>query len=306
MIKKIPSLFFVLPLFFVSAAVYGQAPGYRPQDSRTFPAVPEPSLSPASPRLQEGVRLYGEGRWRDAAVELRRARTEAAIPEQQAEILYWIALSELSAGEYEASLRDMDELVRVCPASPRRPELPYHAGRANYYMGRYDEAVIILKNYADRVGEGEDSRKSAAFYWIGECLYALGRLDEARDIFILITEQYPQSAKYEASTYRIDLINQKKIEGELLTLLKWSHEESLRVMEEYQRRERSYDQALIAYQKRIADLLKEGGGGSAPAAATPEPAPPPPDIRARALELRNEMESEIRILESNENGGGSR
>jgi transcription elongation GreA/GreB family factor len=29
-------------------------------------------------------------------------------------------------------------------------------------------------------------------------------------------------------------------------------------VEEYQRRERSYDQAIIAYQKRIADMLKEG------------------------------------------------
>jgi len=46
------------------------------------------------------------------------------------------------------------------------------------------------------------------------------------------------------------------VETELLSLLKWSHEESLKTMEEYQRRERSYDQALIAYQKRIADMLK--------------------------------------------------
>jgi TolA-binding protein len=302
MTHTIPSLFFGSLLFFLCAAAYGQTPGYRPRDGRTVPAVPAASLSPASPRLQEGVRLYGEGRWRDAAVELRRAQAETVNPEQQAEALYWIALSELSAGEYEAALRDMDELVRAYPASPRRAELPYHAGRAHYYLGRYDEAVVILKNYAGRAGE-EDSRKSAALYWIGECLYALGQLDDARDIFTLITEQYPQSAKYEASTYRIDLINQKKIAAELLALLKWSHEESLRIMEEYQRRERSYDQALIAYQKRIADLLKDGG--PAPAEISPPP-PLPPDLRARALELRNEMEREARILESDGNGGVSR
>jgi tetratricopeptide (TPR) repeat protein len=307
MIQKIPSLFVGSFLFFLCAAVYGQAPVYTPRDSRPLSAAPAPSLSPVSPRLREGIRLYGEGLWREAAVELRRAQAESANPEQEAEALYWIALAELSAGEYEASLRNMDELVRVYPASPRRAELPYHAGRAHYYLGRYDEAVIILKNYTDTVREGEGFRKSAALYWIGECLYALGQLDEARDIFTLITEQYPQSAKYEASTYRIDLINQKKIEAELLALLKWSHEESLRIMEEYQRRERSYDQALIAYQKRISDLLKDAGVDSAPAAANPaEPAPLPPDIRARALELRNEMEREMKRLESNGNGGVSR
>ncbi|MDR0877922.1 MAG: hypothetical protein LBN21_07700, partial [Treponema sp.] len=53
------------------------------------------------------------------------------------------------------------------------------------------------------------------------------------------------------------LVNQKKIEIELLALLKWSHEESLKTQEEYQKREKSYDQALIAYQKRIADMLKD-------------------------------------------------
>jgi tetratricopeptide (TPR) repeat protein len=304
MIQKIPSLFGgSLLLFFAAAAAYGQAPAYTPRDSRTLSAAPAPSLSPVSPRLREGIRLYGEGRWRDAAVELRRAQAESADPEQQAEALYWIALSELSAGDYESSLRDMDELARIHPAGPRRAEMPYHRGRAYYYLGRYDEAVIILKNYTDTVGEGEGMRKSAALYWIGECLYALGRLDEARDLFTLITEQYPQSAKYEASTYRIDLINQKKIEIELLALLKWSHEESLRIIEEYQRRERSYDQALIAYQKRISDLLKDAGLDSAPAA---EPAPLPPDIRARALELRGEMEREMKRLESGGNGGVSR
>jgi hypothetical protein len=72
-----------------------------------------------------------------------------------------------------------------------------------------------------------------------------------------VVEKYPQSAKFEASSYRIALIDQKKIENELLKLLKWSHEESLKTVEEYQRRERTYEQAIIAYQKRIAEMLKD-------------------------------------------------
>jgi TolA-binding protein len=124
---------------------------------------------------------------------------------------------------------------------------------------------MLLKLYADGIGgvapppAGSDAaaRKSAALYWIGECLYAMGQLDYARDVFTIVTDEYPRSAKYEASTYRIGLIGQKMIEEELLALLKWSHEESLKSIEEYQRRERSYDQALIAYQKRIAELLKD-------------------------------------------------
>jgi TolA-binding protein len=346
--KGLPLFFCFFPGFLlISGYLFAQAPGYTPQTGPAYPpaggsspaypaaspASPAGAASPApqiSPRLRGGIRLYGEGKWREAVIELRRAQAEAPGPEQQAEALYWIGLAELSAGEYEAALRDMEELARAAPGSPRLAELPYHQGRAYYHLGRYDEAVVILKDYADRVGEGNDSQKSASLYWIGECLYALGQLDRARDVFALITEQYPRSAKFEAAAYRLELINQKKIEVELLALLKWSHEESLRTMEEYQRRERSYDQALIAYQKRIADMLKdtrladletanadyrkqlaeaEERIRALEAAASRTAAPANTglssettiqllDLKARALELKGEMEKDIQHLES--------
>jgi TolA-binding protein len=119
---------------------------------------------------------------------------------------------------------------------------------------------VILKAYADSLtfeAPEDDARMPAALYWMGECLYSLGQLDAAQDIFMSVMDEYPYSVKYEAASYRVALINQKKIEVELLAILKWTHEESLKTVEEYQRRERSYDQAIIAYQKRIADMLKE-------------------------------------------------
>jgi TolA-binding protein len=208
--------------------------------------------------LQAGIRLYGEGKWRDAVVELRRV--QAAQPSQRAEAQYWIFLAELAAGEYDAAIQDIEELERIDPRGPRGAEIPYHKGRVLYYLGRYDEAVVLLKSYADGIDEvslEDGTRKAAALYWIGECLFSMGQLDRAFEVFTLVTDQYPQSVKFEAASYRIALINQKKVESELLTILKWSHEESLKTVEEYQRRERSYDQAIIAYQKRIAEMLKD-------------------------------------------------
>jgi TolA-binding protein len=214
--------------------------------------------------LQGGINLYGAGKWKEAVAELRRFHAETRDANQKAEALYWIALAELASGEYEASIRTMDELEGTAPLSQIRQEIPYHRGRSYYYLGRYDEAVVLFRAYSDSLnsgGTGDDviaARKSAALYWMGECLYAMGQLEKAQEIFLLILEQYPQSVKFEASSYRIALIDQKKIEMELLSLLKWSHEESLKTIEEYQRRERSYDQALVAYQKRISDMLKDG------------------------------------------------
>ncbi|MDR1903883.1 MAG: tetratricopeptide repeat protein [Treponema sp.] len=209
--------------------------------------------------IEIGIELYSEGKWREAVLELRRVQGEAERAELRAEALYWISLAEIGAGEYETAVRDMEELEALPGVENRKEEIPYNKGRCFYYLGRYEEAMVLLKNYADVMDKGGDNRakKYAAYYWIGECLYSLGWLDRAREVFSLIIQEYPQSAKYEAASYRIALINQKKVEAELLNILKWSHEESLKTMEEYQRRERSYDQAIIAYQKRIADMLKD-------------------------------------------------
>jgi hypothetical protein len=90
-----------------------------------------------------------------------------------------------------------------------------------------------------------------AYFWIGESLYSLGRLEEAERVFAKVLRDYPQSYKAEAASYRLSLLEFKKREEELLRLLKWSHEEFLRTVEEYKRREKAYDQALAAYQQRV-------------------------------------------------------
>ncbi|MDR3131414.1 MAG: tetratricopeptide repeat protein [Treponema sp.] len=254
-----------------------------------LPAAAQTRTQDQISRLQNGINLYGRGLWTEAIIELRRYQTEAPDTAQRAEALYWIILSEMGAGEYAAAIRDMNELDRIASRNPRYVETPYHRGRAHYYLGRYDEALVILKAYADSLtfeAREDTARMPAALYWMGECLYSLGQLDAAQNIFMTIINDYPYSVKYEAASYRVALISQKKIEAELLSILKWTHEESLKTVEEYQRRERSYDQAIIAYQKRIADMLKENG--------IPSQANAGPDYR-RQLE---EAEAKITSLEA--------
>lgn len=223
------------------------------------------SLS-AETRLQSGINYYSRGRFREAVQELIRAHDDTSAKEIKAEALFWKSLSELSLGEYNEALRDMDALQQTDPASNRVRELPYHRGRVLFYLGRYNEAVVLLKNYADSIRPApggtlnpqDASWKASALYWTGESLYSMGQLERAEQIFRIVTEEYPESPKYEASVYRLALIDQKKVENELLGLLKWSHEESLRNTEEFRRKETSYDQALSAYQRRLSD----GSGSS--------------------------------------------
>ncbi|GAB6390854.1 MAG: tetratricopeptide repeat protein [Treponematales bacterium] len=249
--RKTSGLFFLI-LVMLSMAVHSQTDGGENAST---------GVSPVFPQLRKGIALYGEGKWQEAVAELRKAQSEVSSRRDiQSEAFFWIGLAELSAGEFQAAVNDMEALEKLDPANSRVTELLYHKGRAFYYLGRYSDAILLFKRYTDSIkGETteDNAKKSAAYYWTGECLYSLRLFDEASEVFFIITEKYPGSVKFEAASYRIDLIRQKKIEAELLSLLKWSHEESLKTMEEYQRRERSYDQALIAYQKRIADMLKD-------------------------------------------------
>lgn len=210
--------------------------------------------------FEKGLDLYQNGKWQDAVLMFRRVQTDTTVDETLTnEALYWISLSELFAGAYEAALQDIELFIKNTSNTPSKVknyyEAIYNKGRILYYLNQFDGAIPLFKTYADAIQD--PNRKASAYYWIGECLFALGHFEEARNTFLIVTEKYPQSTKYEAASYRIVLVDQKKIENELLNLLKWSHEESLRIVEEYQRRERAYEQAILAYQKRIAEMLKD-------------------------------------------------
>jgi tetratricopeptide (TPR) repeat protein len=212
---------------------------------------------PTSPEelLKTGIIFYGEGKFSESLAVLRLIKPPSA---EYPEALYWISLAELSRGEYETALAELTVLEKTDPRGKRSEDIPYHRGRCLFYLGRHEEALVVLKGYADSLDDS-DVRKAAAYYWMGESLFALGQLDNAADAFFVVVDQYPASVKYEAASYRLNLINQKKVEAELLAILKWSHEESLKSMEDYQSREKTYDQAIAAYQQQLTEMLAGSG-----------------------------------------------
>ena len=215
-------------------------------------------------RLSAGIELFRQGRLNEAILELRRLQAEAPSREVRAEALFWISMAQLFAGEFEQALHDMNTLEETDPGNRRVSQLPYHRGLALFHLGRYDQAIVFLMRYVDTIVPGpggvlspvDASRTAAALYWTGACLLSMGQLDRAADMVTHIIESFPASPKAAAASNRLALVNQRRVEAELLSLLRWSHEESLRNMEEFRRRERAYTQALLAYQRRIADMLR--------------------------------------------------
>jgi TolA-binding protein len=207
-------------------------------------------------RLEQGIAFYRAGYLADAALELRLSQMEAANSGQLAESLYWLSLTEFSLGEYEAALRDMSELQRIAPAGLRIDNLLYYKGRSFYHLNRHEEALRILRlqeALLERSGLNTPrtrAQKATLAYWIGECLYSLGRQDQAAELFSRVASAKPRVEKHEAASYRLAMIRQNKLQAEILGMLDWSYAEYLRLAEEYRKREAGFNETIAAYQRQ--------------------------------------------------------
>ncbi|MCL2808726.1 MAG: hypothetical protein FWD24_01530 [Treponema sp.] len=207
-------------------------------------------------RFQNGAQLYNIFRFEEAAIEFRRAQEISRTANDRVAALYWVILSQLAYSDFGSAIRDMDELERIAPNSTFARDIVYHRARVYHMRGFHEDAIFLFNRYNASTNDSDREsadRRAAAFFWIGECLYALNQFDEAEKFYAWVIGRYPESPKIEAAAYRLDLIKHKKIEAELLALLQWSHEESLRTSEEHQRTVRTFEHTLNMYQRRLAE-----------------------------------------------------
>lgn len=202
--------------------------------------------------LVAGLDAYARSDWSTATLSFRKAITN---PGAGAEPWYWLVMSELSGNEYATAMTDIERFLLTFPDDTRVSDVTYQKGRILFMMNDTEGSIQVLNSFIQKWPD--HPMVPSAYYWIGECLYSAGRFDEAGKLFVLITQKYPGSVKREASLYRLALIQQADKQDELLKLLKISHEESLMIIEDYQRREKTYEQAITAYQKRISEMIKD-------------------------------------------------
>jgi tetratricopeptide (TPR) repeat protein len=158
-------------------------------------------------------------------------------------------------GDYDEAEVNLEYFLAEFPESRLYPEGEYQKGRLLYLQREFEAAIQVLYGFVNRYPK--DPYLSNGFFWIGESLYSLGNFDEAETVYAHIVDSYPESFKIEAARYRLQLIQFKHRENELVKLLKISHEEYLRAVEEFLQREKAYEQALTEYQKRIAVVMSE-------------------------------------------------
>ena len=200
--------------------------------------------------LEEGITAYQNGRYENALRSFRSILTDSSLEEYQDDAYFWIGKTYTAHGNYEEAARHLEYFLANFPNSSVRSEGLYQKGRLLYLQGEYEPAIKILYDFVQAYPN--DLYIANAYFWIGESLYSIGHLNEAEEVFRYIEDNYPASYKIEAARFRMQLIQFKHRENELVKLLKISHEEYLKAVEEFVQREKAYEQALMEYQKRLA------------------------------------------------------
>jgi len=212
-------------------------------------ALPAQAAPPST--LAQGQDAYAKG---DYLVALARFQKLVADPEARTkpEPFLWLAKTYFAVLDTKNAALNLDYYFQNFPQDPGRTDALYLQARILYSDGDFPHAIQAFGQYLDLSPNGDQVPN--ALFWMAESSFSLGHYDEAANLYTKIVQGYPSSFKLEASRYRLSVIDLRPREEELLKLLQWSHSEAINSEDEFQRREKAYQQALVAYQKKILDL----------------------------------------------------
>jgi TolA-binding protein len=201
--------------------------------------------------LAQGQDAYAKGDYLTALSQFQKLAADP-VARNQPEPYLWLAKTYFAVLDTKNAALNLDYYLQNFPKDPGRSEGLYLQARILYSDGDYPHAIQAFGQYLDTSPTGDQVPN--ALFWMAESAFALGHYEEASNLYNKIVQGYPSSFKLEASRYRLSVIDLRHREEELLKLLQWSHSEAINSAEEFQRREKAYQQALAAYQKRVLDL----------------------------------------------------
>ncbi len=201
-----------------------------------------------------GREYFAKADYQNAIVEFRKA-IEICPSSLKSHGFLMLGNCHMALGNYKEADNNYDSIITGYGFSEEFPEALYQKGRIAFINGKYEISIDFLNQFIDN--SASHPLEGNAFYWMAESLFNLGHIEESLKLYRIVETEYKDSYKYEAAKYRIELINLGKREEELIKLLKWSHEEALREREQFIKKEKEYNQAILSYQKKLALLSEE-------------------------------------------------
>ncbi|MDC7239186.1 MAG: tetratricopeptide repeat protein [Spirochaetales bacterium] len=201
-----------------------------------------------------GLDLFREARYDQALKLFRTVLDDPGSEDLYGDCTYWTARAYLESGDLSLSAEYLEEFLQTWPNHGLNIPGRYYKGRILFLQQEYDKCIHYFSSFLTT--HPDTPYYANGLFWIGESLYSLGRFDEAKEIYSKLLESYPRSVKTEATRYKLSLIEYKYREEELLKLLQWSHEEFLKSSEDYAKKEKEFNQALLVYQEKLIELTR--------------------------------------------------
>lgn len=209
--------------------------------------------NPQSDLVEQGKSFFQAGAYREALALFRETLSDPRAINQRAEAYFWTAKTLFTLDRHDEAARNFEYYLSQYPDDRNLPEAEYLRARIFFLGGDYDGAALLLARFVQT--HPRSPFVPNAYYWAAESFYAMGNLPEAERLFQIIIDQFPGSTRYEPARYRLDVLNLKYREDELLRLLQWTQEEALRNAQDYLRQEATYRQAIEALQEQQGSIL---------------------------------------------------
>lgn len=199
--------------------------------------------------MESGLNNFSNGNYTLALDDFREIILNSNYETLHGTAYYWISRSYMAQNLLDKAENNLDFFIQNFSDNKMFPDAVYQKGRLLFRKGEYDRAIQIFYSFIESYSE--HPFVSNSYFWISESLFFLGHLEKAEIIYSMIIREYPNSYKLEASKYKLSLITLKYRENELLKLLKISHEEYLKALEDFLRREKTYEQSISSYQRKL-------------------------------------------------------
>ncbi|MCK5201075.1 MAG: tetratricopeptide repeat protein, partial [Spirochaetales bacterium] len=207
--------FFIIFFIFISVLIFAQ-------------------ISKGKNIMESGLNNFSNGNYTLALSDFREIILDSNYETLHGTAYYWISRCYMAQNLLDKAENNLDFFIQNFKENKLFPDAVYQKGRLLFRKGQYDSAIQIFYKFIESYSE--HPFVSNSYFWIAESLFFLGHLEKAEIIYSMIIREYPNSYKLEASKYKLSLVTLKYRETELLKLLKISHEEYLKALEDFQRR----------------------------------------------------------------------
>jgi TolA-binding protein len=195
---------------------------------------------------------YQNGRYDQALTEFRQLLLDPQFAPFRGDAYFWIAKVLIAQNRVSDAERNLEFFLTNFSENKNFPEGLYLRGRILFLSADWESSIQAFGQFIETYPNSPFVAN--AYYWTGEALFSLGQLEASERMFNAVIREFPTSARVEASRYRIAVIGMNRREQELLRLLQWTQEESLKTIEEFRQQELEYQEAIRSYQSRLANL----------------------------------------------------